>query len=308
MQAPFTRREFLRTGSVALAAACAPRLFAQAETRGLATSIIPATGARLPRIGLGTWQTFDVGDDMDARTELGAVLRELAAAGPCLVDTSPMYGSAEAVLGDLLARHGLRDRLIVATKVWTSGRERGIAQMEESLRLLRTDHVELMQIHNLVDWRTHLATLRAWKEQGRTRLIGVTHYTAGALADLARVVRSERIDFVQYALSLDEPEAAEDFLQLCADRGVAFIANRPFGGGGSFSRVRGKPLPPRAAELGIVSWAQFLLKWVLSHPEVTCAIPGTRRVAHLRDNLEAARGPMPDAAVRRQLAAAWRAA
>lgn len=242
----------------------------------LATATIPSTGAKLPRIGLGTWQTFDVGDDAAARTQLAAVLREFAAAGAQLVDSSPMYGTAERVLGDLMAETGTREKLFVATKVWTTGRAAGVAQMEQSLRLLRTDHVELMQIHNLVDWRTQLATLREWKEAGRTRLIGVTHYSAGALDELARVVRTERLDFVQYALSLDEPEAAQDFLALCADRGVAFIANRPFGGGGALGRVRGKPLPPWAAELGIATWAQFLLKWVLAHPEVTCAIPAAR--------------------------------
>lgn len=271
----------------------------------LATATIPSTGERIPRLGLGTWQTFDIGDDPAARAQLAAVLREFAAAGARLVDTSPMYGRSERVLGELVTQEGLRERLFIATKVWTTGRAAGVAQMEESLRLLRTDRVELMQIHNLVDWRTHLATLREWKERGRARLIGVTHYSAGALDDLARVVQSEPLDFVQYALSLDEPEAAADFLKRCADRGVAFIANRPFGGG-ALARVRGKPLPPWCAELGIGSWAQFLLRWVLSHPEVTCAIPGTSRPQHLRDNLSAARGPMPDAATRAKLAAAWR--
>lgn len=261
----------------------------------------------MPRLGLGTWQAFDVGAEIGVRAQLATVLREFVAAGATLVDTSPMYGSAERVLGELMAETGLREKLFVATKVWTTGRAAGVDQMEESLRLLRTDRVELMQIHNLVDWRTHLATLREWQAAGRARLIGVTHYSTGALDDLARVVRRERLDFVQYALSLEEPEAARDFLHLCSDRGVAFIANRPFGGGGALTRARGKPLPPWAAELGIVSWAQFLLKWVLSHPEVTCAIPGTSRPQHLRDNLDAARGAPPDAATRTRMAAAWRA-
>jgi diketogulonate reductase-like aldo/keto reductase len=307
MSTPLSRRDFLRLGTgAALAVACGVRADAQGAPMPLATSTIPSTGEKLPRLGLGTWQTFDVGPDAAARAQLAEVLREFVAAGAKLVDTSPMYGRAEQTLGDLTAEAGVRDRLFVATKVWTSGRAAGVAQMEESLRRLRTAQVELMQIHNLVDWRTHLATLREWKERGRTRLIGVTHYTSGALDDLARVVRSEPVDFVQYALSLDETEAAPDFLRLCADRGVAFIANRPFGGGGALARVRGKPLPAFAAELGITSWAQFLLKWVLSHPEVTCAIPGTSRPQHLRDNLQAARGPMPDAAQRAKMAAAWR--
>lgn len=273
----------------------------------LATAQIPSTGAALPRIGLGTWQTFDVGADATARVQLTEVLREFCRAGAQMIDTSPMYGSSERVLGDLLQAAGLREQVFLATKVWTTGREAGERQMENSLGLLRTDRVELMQIHNLVDWRTHLTTLRRWQEQGRTRLIGVTHYSAGALDDLARVVRSEKVDFVQYALSLEETEAAGDFLRLCADRGVAFIANRPFGGGGAFGRTRGKPLPAFAADWDIHSWAQFLLKWVLSHPEVTCAIPGTSRPQHLRDNLGAARGRMPDAATRARMSAAWRA-
>ncbi len=307
MKPIFSRREFLRTGSAAtLALACGPRLRAVDSSAPLATSVIPATGERLPRIGLGTWQSFDVGEDESARAGLRAVLRELAAAGPCLVDTSPMYGRAERVLGDLLAETGLRGILFLATKVWTTGRAAGIEQMGTSLRLLRTERVELMQIHNLVDWRTQLATLRDWKERGRTRLIGITHYTAGAMDALADVIRRERVDFVQYALSLDEPEASGDFLRLCADHGVAFIANRPFGGGGSLGRVRGRPLPEFAREAGIGSWAQYLLKWVLAHPEVTCAIPGTRRLEHLRDNLAAGRGAMPDAALRAKLATAWR--
>lgn len=307
MKPTYSRREFLRTGTAAtLTLACAPHLRANPSVAPLATSIIPSTGERLPRIGLGTWQSFDVGTDETARAGLRDVLRELAAAGPCLVDTSPMYGRAERVLGDLLGETGLHGKLFLATKVWTTGRAAGIAQMETSLRLLRTERIELMQIHNLVDWRTHLATLRAWQESGRARLIGLTHYTAGAMDALADVIRRERIDFVQYALSLDEPEAAGDFLKLCADRGVAFIANRPFGGGGSFGRVRNKPLPDFAREAGIGSWAQYLLQWVLAHPEVTCAIPGTRRVAHLRDNLAAARAPRPDAALRAKLAAAWK--
>ena len=307
MSHSLSRRDFLRLGTgAALAVTCGARLGAQPAPGLLASATIPSTGEAIARIGLGTWQTFDVGENAARRAQLAQVLREFAAAGARMVDTSPMYGSAEGVLGDLMAESGLREKLFVATKVWTTGRAAGIAQMEESLRLLRTDRVELMQVHNLVDWRTHLPTLREWKDRGRTRLIGLTHYSAGALDDLARVVRSERVDFVQYALSLDEPEAAGDFLRLCADRGVAFIANRPFGGGGSLSRVRGKPLPPWAAELGIASWAQFLLKWVLSHPEVTCAIPGTSRPEHLRDNLAAARGALPDDAARTRLASAWR--
>ena len=272
----------------------------------LLTGVIPSSGERIPRLGLGTWQVFDVGGDAARRQELAQALRAFAAAGGRMVDTSPMYGTSEAVLGDLAAQESLRDKLWLATKVWTGGQEAGVRQMETSLARLRTSRVELMQVHNLVDWRVHLRTLRNWKDQGRVKYIGVTHYQAGAFDDVARVLRSERLDFVQLNLSLDEPQAAERMLALCADQQVAFIANRPFGGGGAFARTRGKALPAWAVEHDIASWAQFLLKWVLSHNEVTCAIPGTSRVQHMLDNLNGARGPLPQAADRARMAAHWR--
>lgn len=299
------RREFIRLGAGSAALACGLRGQA-VNASELMHAIIPSSGRQVTRVGLGTWRVFDVGGDLTARTQLVEVLKAFAAAGGDIVDTSPMYGSAETVLGDLAAETGLREKLFFATKVWTSGADAGLAQMESSLRKLRTGRVELMEIHNLLDWRAHLPNLRRWKEEGRIAHLGVTHYAAGALGDLTRVVKSEQLDFVQYALSLEEPQAARDFLKLCADRGVAFIANRPFAEGAAFAKVRGKSLPPWTAELGIASWAQFLLKWILAHPEVTCAIAGTSRVAHLRDNLDAARGPALNAADRDRLAAHWK--
>jgi len=223
-----------------------------------------------------------------------------------VVDSSPMYGTSESVLGDLARDAKLHETLWMATKVWTSGEAAGIRQMETSLARLRTDTLQLMQVHNLLDWRVHLRTLRQWKERGRVKYIGVTHYTRGAFDEMERVLRSERVDFVQLNLSLDEPEAAERMLALCAERGVAFLANRPFGGGGALSRVRSKPLPPWVAEYGITSWAQYLLKWVLAHEQVTCAIPGTSNPRHMADNLGAATGSPPDARGRDRLAAHWR--
>lgn len=308
MTTPLSRREFLRLGAGATALACGlPGRGAPAALSAPARARIPSSGVEITRIGLGTWQTFDVGGDAARRAQLAEVLRVFTAQGGDVVDTSPMYGSAEAVLGDLAAGTGLRDRLFLATKVWTTGGPAGVRQMEESLRLLRTDRVELMQIHNLTDWRTHLKTLRAWKEQGRARHIGITHYVGSAYPEVARILRREPLDFLQLNLSLDEPGAAGELLPLCADRGVAFIANRPFGGGGAFARTRNRPLPEWAGELGIGTWAQFLLKWVLSHPGVTCAIPGTSRPEHMRDNLGAALGLMPDAAARRRMEETWRA-
>jgi diketogulonate reductase-like aldo/keto reductase len=276
------------------------------ELAQLATGTIPSTGEKLARIGLGTWRTFAASGDAARQARLAQVLRVYADAGATMVDTSPMYGSAEAVLGELLEETGLRSKFFVATKVWTTGRDAGRQQMENSLRLLRSQKIELMQIHNLLDWKTQLQTLREWQSQGRVRHIGITHYSAGAIDDLARVIRAEKVDFVQYALSLEEPAAAGDFLKLCTDRGVAFIANRPFGEGGALSRVREKPLPAWAREAGIASWAQYLLRWILSHPEVTCAIPATSNPEHARDNLEAAKGAPLDARLRDRLANHWR--
>lgn len=258
------------------------------------------------RVGLGTWQVFDVGPGAAERAPLAAVLRTLVEAGAEMVDTSPMYAPAETVLGDLAAETDLREKLFFATKVWTTGEAEGVAQMEDSLRKLRTDRVELMQVHNLVDWRTQLRTLRRWKEEGRVGAIGVTHYLESAYDDVARIVRTEAIDCVQLPLSLMEPQAAARVLGLCAERGVAFIANRPFGGGGAFRRVREKALPSWAAEYGISSWAQFFLKWILGHPEVTCTIPGTSNARHMVDNLGAARGRLPDAAARQRMTEYWR--
>jgi aryl-alcohol dehydrogenase-like predicted oxidoreductase len=263
---------------------------------------IPRTGELLPVIGLGTWQTFDVGKGQSAREPLKAVLRDFARLQGKLIDSSPMYGNSESVVGDLAAELGLRQQLFLATKVWTSGRDAGIRQMEESFRRLRTEVMDLMQVHNLVDWRTHLDTLRSWKKQGKIRYIGVTHYTASAYDQLARVLETEDLDFVQLNYSMAERDAERRLLPLAADRRIAVLANRPFAAGGLFSKLRGKPLPPWAHEIGCTSWAQFLLKFVISHPAVTCAIPATSKLQHLTDNMEAGVGTLPDAGMRERMA------
>lgn len=265
---------------------------------------IPSSGERLPVIGLGTWQTFDVGSSADARAPRREVLRAFVDLGGKMIDSSPMYGSAETVAGDLAAELGLRSKLFVATKVWTSGKERGIEQMEDSLRKLRADPIDLMQVHNLLDVETHLATLREWKKAGRVRYVGVTHYTASAHDELARLVVRQPVDFIQVNYSVGEREAEKRLLPLAQERGIAVIANRPFAGGNLFSRLRGKPLPPWAAEIDCDSWAQILLKFVVSHPAMTCAIPATSKVSHLRDNMKAGRGPMPDTHMRARIAEA----
>jgi len=210
-----------------------------------------------------------------------------------VVDSSPMYGSAESVVGDLASAHGLRQRLFLATKVWTRGAEAGTAQMRESLRRLRSESIELMQVHNLVDWRRHLPTLRAWKAEGRIRYIGISHYTASAHAEVEEVLRSEALDFMQINYSLAEPEAARRLLPLAAERGVAVIANRPFAEGALFRAVQGRSLPTAAADHGCRSWAQLFLRWILAHPAVTCAIPASRRLDHLEDNMTAGLSPLP---------------
>ncbi|MEZ4456526.1 MAG: aldo/keto reductase [Gemmatimonadales bacterium] len=296
------RRAFAQAGVAALAAG---RLGLMGQSQSLERAAIPSSGETIPRIGLGTWQTFDVGADAARRADLAEVLRRFTAAGASVVDSSPMYGSSESVVGDLVQAAGLRDRLFVATKVWTTGREAGIAQMTESARRLRAERIDLMQIHNLVDWETHLRTLRDWKAAGRIRYLGITHYQAAALPRVEAILRAEAIDFVQINLSVEEPEAAARLLPLAADRGVAVIANRPFGGGAALRSVRDRPLPDWAAEYDVGSWAQLLLKWVLSHEAVTCAIPGTGNPRHLDDNLAAARGRRVDAAGRGRIERLW---
>jgi aryl-alcohol dehydrogenase-like predicted oxidoreductase len=265
---------------------------------------IPGTGELLPVVGLGTWQTFDVGSTESDRAPLREVIREFVRLGASVVDSSPMYGRSETVLGDLATTLNVRQKLFLATKVWTTGREAGIRQMEESFKRLRTQRMDLMQIHNLLDWRTHLMTLRKWKEQGKVRYIGVTHYTESAYDELARVLQAEDLDFVQFNYSLAERPAERRLLPLAAERSIAVLVNRPFAQAGLFNKVRGKPVPNWAAEIGCASWAQFFLKFVVSHPAVTCAIPGTSKVHHLLDNLQGGVGPLPDRAMRERMARA----
>ena len=292
--------------SVAQAQTPASAVPAHPPQRMMTTRPIPSTGEALPVVGCGTYIGFDVAADSAAYAALPGVLQALFDAGGSVLDSSPMYGRAEAATGELLAAAGSRPRAFVATKVWTSGRAAGIAQMEQSFARLRTPRIDLMQVHNLVDWRTQLATLRGWKESGRVRYLGITHYTPSAYPEVEAVLRAEPLDFLQINYALDDRAAAERLLPLARERGVAVIVNRPFGGGGLLRRLRAEPLPGWAAEIGCTSWAQVLLKFVLSHPAVTCAIPGTARPEHMRDNVAAGAGPFPDAAFWRQHAEALR--
>lgn len=264
------------------------------------TRPIPRTGERLPVIGLGTWRTFDVdptGPELEACRE---VLARFLAGGGRVIDTSPMYGRAEEVVGLLRRQVPGAGELFVATKVWTEGEAAGRAQMERSLALL--GRVDLMQVHNLVDWQTHLPTLRAWKEEGRIRYLGVTHYQLSAFDTLERLLRTESLDFIQLPYSLEVREAEARLLPAAAETGTAVLVMRPLGGGWLVQRLARTPLPAWVREeLGCTSWAEALLKYVLGHPAVTCPLPATRNPAHLAENLRAGEGPLPTGAQRQRL-------
>lgn len=262
---------------------------------------IPSSNELLSVIGLGTWQTFDVDNSEAERIALREVLSTLVERGASVVDSSPMYGSSETVVGDLSKELKLRDQLFLATKVWTSGKKAGMDQMNASCQKMKTEKIDLMQVHNLIDVNTHLKTLRDWKDKGKVRYFGITHYTTGAYPELMRLIKNERPDFVQFNYNIAVREAEKELLPLAQDKGVAVIINRPFEEGALFSRVKGKPLPPWAGDYEIKSWGQFFLKFIVGHPAVTCAIPGTGKVKHLEDNLEAGIGIFPDEAGRNRM-------
>jgi diketogulonate reductase-like aldo/keto reductase len=300
-----SRRTALKLAAAGASLVALPRAFA--ATRMLERPI-PRTGETIPALGLGTWQTFDV--DAAATRDWAAiseVLSRFFAAGGRVIDSSPMYGKAEATVGSLLAAiRGKNKRArgvapFLATKVWTQGREQGKEQMSASMRKLGAARVDLMQVHNLMDWKTHLATLRAWKEQGKVRYIGVTHHATSAFDELEAIIAREKIDFVQLPYSIAMRTAEKRLLPAAGEHGVAVLVMRPFGGGSLFGRVRGKKLPPWASEFDCTSWAQFFLKFILGHRHVTCPIPATRNPEHLSDNMRAGLGRLPDDALRARM-------
>ena len=301
-----TRRAALQTGLALMAGAGFAELptAARGEDMTMLTRPIPSSGQQLPVIGVGTWQGFDVGAGSSERAPLADVLKALYAAGGSVVDSSPMYGRSEAVAGDLIESLKARDKTFIATKVWTSGKAAGIAQMEQSMALFKTKTIDLMQVHNLLDYKAHLDTLNSWKKDGRVKYIGVTHYTASAFPQLEAVLRAEKLDFVQLNYAADDRAAEKTLLPLAHDKGIAVLVNRPFGGGGLMRRLKGAPLPDFAAEIGATSWAQLLLKFIVAHPAVTCAIPGTAKPEHMADNVKAGFGALPDAALRERIAKA----
>jgi diketogulonate reductase-like aldo/keto reductase len=281
-------------------AAAATTRDAGAATGPLITRKIPSTGEAVPVIGLGTSGPFEVGDSASARAPLKEVLEAFFAAGAKLIDTSPMYSTAEGVLGDLLTPQ-MHERVFLATKVWTRGEREGIAQMKKSAQLMKHPKLDLIQVHNLLDLDTQLKTLRKMKEEGLVRYIGITHYTVGSHADLARGIEREKIDFVQLNYSAATRNAEQRLLPLAADKGVAVLVNRPFEDGDLFNAVKGKPVPAWAAEFDAASWGQVFLKYILAHPAVTAVIPATGKVRHLEDNLAAGRGRLPNAAQKAQI-------
>jgi len=309
------RRDFLALGGLAAVAAgssaassAASRPATTSTAAQIITRRIPSSGEMLPAIGLGTSGPFEVGPDDAARAPLRDVLKAFFDAGASLIDTSPMYSSAEEVLGDLLT-DDQQARAFIATKVWTPGsgaaaEQKGVEQMQRSMALLRHKRIELMQVHNLVDLDAHLRTLGRWKAEGRIRYVGITHYTTSSYPDLIRLIEREKLDFVQFNYSVSTRDAEKRLLPLCADRGVAVIINRAFEDGRLFERVRDKPLPAWAAEFGAKSWAQIFLKFVLAHPAVTCVIPATGKVRNLFDNIGAGFGALPNAKQLAQIVAA----
>jgi diketogulonate reductase-like aldo/keto reductase len=299
---PDRRRVLQGAAGIAAAAVLGPRAFA-AVARQVHMKPIPATGETIPAVGMGTWLTFNVAPYSDARDQRVEVLRAFFDVGGRLVDSSPMYGLAEAAVGYCREKLGGAPQLFAATKVWTPARLAGIAQMNLSFKLWGVGRFDLMQVHNMVDWETHLETLQQWKAEKRVRYIGITTSHGRRHDEMLEVIeRQPDFDFVQFSYSIADREAERRLLPAAAAQGKAVLVNRPFRTGGLFERVAGKPLPDWAPAIRCTAWSQFFLKFAISHPAVTCAIPATSSVAHMRENMEALAGPLPDADQRRRMA------
>ncbi|MFD1140440.1 aldo/keto reductase [Larkinella insperata] len=298
----YSRRETLRLLSASAATLASGGLTAFSNQTTMLNRPIPASKEKLPVVGIGTWQTFDVAGKTEQEPLLQA-LKAMHQAGGKLIDSSPMYGRSEEVVGTLTAASGIPNDFFYATKVWTRGREAGIQQMEDSMRKMKRTTMDLMQIHNLVDWKTHLETLKAWKAAGKIRYIGITHYTDSMHDDLVEIFTKYPIDFVQFNYSILSRNAEKKLLPAAQDKGVATIINQPFAEGRLFSLVKGKELPGWAKENEINSWAQFFLKFLIGHPAVSCVIPGTSNPRHAADNMLAGHGRQPDSALREKMAA-----
>jgi diketogulonate reductase-like aldo/keto reductase len=306
MDDTISRRRATKLISAAAAGAFLPigtsRLFAAEESSRMLMRSIPSTGEKLPVIGLGSAVTFDVRPGSPQLKPLGEVLALFVKHGGKLIDSSPMYGNAESVIGDLAAKSHLRDSLFIATKVWTNDKQAGIAQMERSLQRFQTRKIDLIQVHNLADVDREMASLREWKAKGRIRYTGITYSEDRGHGEVERIMRLHKPDFVQINYSLVDRAAAQHILPLAQELRMGVIVNRPFGGGGIFKVISAKPLPSWAAEFDCHTWAQFLLKWIVSHPAVTCVIPATNNPQHLEDNMAAGVGRLPDAKTRQRMA------
>jgi len=299
-----SRREWMQLSVALGAGAILPNTLSASlmnQAADIRQRAIPGTKELLPIIGMGTWQTFDIGEGKEQRTQMRDILRAFYNRGGRVLDSSPMYGRSEDVLGDLTADLKLLGQFFMATKVWTSGANQGIQQMKSSMSKMRTQPMDLMQVHNLVDVKTHLRTLREWKAAGKIRYIGLTHYVVSAHDDLERLIRSEEIDFIQVNFSIQTRNAEKRLLEVAQDHEVGVLINRPYEGGNLFRRMKGKALPEWAAEWDISSWGQFFLKYIVSHPAVTCAIPATSKLHHLEDNMGAAFGRLPDENTRKKM-------
>jgi diketogulonate reductase-like aldo/keto reductase len=271
------------------------------ESRQPITRAIPSSGERIPVIGMGTSRTFDVGNDPSAKAQLRQVLQVFFDNGGALIDSSPMYGSAEMVVGDLLKTIHNKKNLFAATKVWIDGKQNGIDKMQESMQLMGVAIIDLMQIHNLRDWQTHLPTLKQWKQEGKIRYIGITTSHGRSHAELLQIMRTEDLDFVQFTYNIGNRTVEDSLLPLAADRGMATLINRPFQRGALFRKVKGKALPQWTKEFDCKSWGQFFLKFVVSHPAVTCVIPATSKVHHMSDNMAANFGKLPSPSMRKRM-------
>lgn len=298
----YTRRETLKlTGLSSLGLLAYPSLLSLKLKDTMLQRVIPSSNQKIPVVGLGTWQTFDVENATEKRETLTTVLTEMQNLGGTVIDSSPMYGSSERVVGDLTTKSGLADKFFYATKVWTSGKEAGIQQMERSFKSMQRKQIDLMQIHNLVDWKTHVKTLKEWKEKGKIKYWGITHYVDAAHASLEKVIKQEKPDFVQFNYSIKERNAEVSLFETSRRNGTAVLINQPFDSGSLFRVTKGKQLPEWCKEYDINSWAQYFLKFILSNVLVTCVIPGTSKPHHAIDNMMAGYGKIPDAKAREKM-------
>ena len=296
-----SRREFLKSGAGAALLGMLGPSPGRAMEPGVIRKTIPSSGERLSVIGLGTSRTFDVDPGQAAQTPLRDVMRSFFDLGGQLIDSSPMYGNAEAVTGALLGAVDNKQGLFTATKVWTNGKSSGIRQMQDSMRHFGVERIDLMQIHNLRDWRTHIETLQEWKAEGRIRYIGITTSHGRYHGEIEELLRELPLDFVQFSYNIADRGAEQRLLPLAAERGIATLINRPYQRGSLFRAVSGKALPAWAADIDCESWGQFFLKFVAAHPAVTCIIPATSKPKHMIDNMGAGFGRLPDAAMRRRM-------